>query len=169
MSKKPKKKEKIKQVSFDIKSEDDIKKPTPSLLPSESIQKTKSEMSGKDAIKIKEKKKLEKKEKELKLKKKMKEIGRTHPEFELSYDLLLGIRTSTSLVNKSIIIKSSDKDIYGNGNDSSDEDEELLEKEFIDNKRYSFPSSGSSITPSHAMNDFEFKDYCRPIFAQLRM
>ena len=45
---------------------------------------------------------------------------------------------------------------------------EWFEKEFKDSKRYSFPSSGSSQTPPHHMNDFEFKDYCRPIFAQLR-
>ena len=43
-----------------------------------------------------------------------------------------------------------------------------MEKEFIDSKRYSFPASGSSQTPPHSMNDFEFKDYRRPIFAQLR-
>ncbi len=45
---------------------------------------------------------------------------------------------------------------------------ELFEKEFRDSKRYSFPQSGSTQTPAHPMNDFEFKDYCRPIFAQLR-
>ena len=66
----------------------------------------------------KKKNKRSKKEQK-KWKKKMKEIGKNHPEFELSYDLLLGIRTSTSTVNSSIIRSS----VNPTEDDSSDDDE----------------------------------------------
>ena len=46
------------------------------------------------------------KKEEKKWRKKMKEIGRRHPEFELTYDLLLGIRTSTSLMSQSVLRSS---------------------------------------------------------------
>ena len=59
------------------------------------------------------------KKEQKKWKKKMKEIGKNHPEFELSYDLLLGIRTSTSTVNSSIIRSSANP----SDDDSSDDDE----------------------------------------------
>ena len=67
------------------------------------------------------KKKRSKKE-EKKWKKKMKEIGKNHPEFELSYDLLLGIRTSTSTVISSVIRSS----VAPEDEDDSSEDEEYV-------------------------------------------
>ena len=73
-------------------------------------------------IKSKKKKRSRRSKKdEKKWKKKMKEIGKNHPEFELSYDLLLGIRTSTSTVNSSVIRSS----FMGLQDDDSSEDEEL--------------------------------------------
>ena len=67
----------------------------------------------------KQKKHRRSKKEQKKWKKKMKEIGKNHPEFELSYDLLLGIRTSTSLVNSSIVRSSMNPA----DDDSSDDDE----------------------------------------------
>ena len=75
-------------------------------------------------VKVNDRKKKRKsrrsKKDEKKWKKKMKEIGKNHPEFELSYDLLLGIRTSTSTVNQSIIRSS-----IALQEDDSSEDEEF--------------------------------------------
>ena len=67
----------------------------------------------------KQKKKKRSMKEQKKWKKKMKEIGKNHPEFELSYDLLLGIRTSTSLVNSSMVRSSMNPA----DDDSSDDDE----------------------------------------------
>ena len=85
----------------------------------------------------------------------------SHPEFELTYDLLLGIRTCTSLINQSMM-KSSNLD------ESDHEIDDEIEKGFNYSKTYDFPSNGSNITPAHDMKDFEFKAYSGVVFAQLR-
>lgn len=111
-----------------------------------STKRCKSEFNGKNSQKSNKKRKREAK----KYKKKLKQIGTTHPEFELAYDLLLGIRTSTSTVTSSVmrssLIPSMGDDAYS---DSDDEDDQQIEKEFLDCKRYIFPSAGSTSTPSH--------------------
>ena len=83
------------------------------------LQRTKTDPRGLKNSKNRKNKRSKKEEK--KWKKKMKEIGKSHPEFELSYDLLLGIRTSTSTVNSSIIRSS----VNPTDDDSSDDDDEF--------------------------------------------
>ena len=90
--------------------------------PIASLGMTRAETDARHRVKSSKKKRKSKRSKrdEKKWKKKMKEIGKNHPEFELSYDLLLGIRTSTSTVNQSIIRSS-----MALQEDDSSEDEEL--------------------------------------------
>merc|ERR1712228_1169337 len=69
------------------------------------------------------------------------------------------ISASSDKEPESTMIDSSESD--------SDEDNEL-ESEFLETKKYKFPSLGSDTTPAHQMSDFKFKDYCPQIFRQLR-
>lgn len=59
---------------------------------------------------------------------------------------------------------------YPSSSDDSDSelDDAELEEEFLETKKYKFPSEGSELTPAHQMSDFKFKDYCPQIFRQLR-
>ena len=93
-----------------------MKPPFPHRMSHDELARTRTDPRG-----IKRRKKKRRSDKETKKwKKKMKEIGKNHPEFELSYDLLLGIRTSTSTVNSSVIRSSINPE-----DDDSSEDEEL--------------------------------------------
>eukprot|EP01084_Bolivina_argentea_P042277 77980_1 len=169
-----------------------------------------------------------------KKKKKLKSIGKRHPEFELTYDMMLGIRYAVSLSEPSVTttttrtrtvtathtvtttksshtldktradrlrdknlsiyaqygasasgstshsthvartddsdidMSSSALDMSSDDTDSGSDDDRLIESEFLETKKYKFPSSGSETTPAHQMSDFKFKDYCPQIFRQLR-
>ena len=196
--------------------------------------------SDKKLMTEKQKKALKKKKK-----KKLKSIGKRHPEFELTYDMMLGIRYAVSLSEPSATTTTTTHNTTGtrtrtvtsitnstntntatfmshsrNNNNlsiynassnqstsisttgqhqiigrnmshslsaisrnhqsslssqypSSDSDSDgyndtELESEFLETKKYKFPSEGSDTTPAHQMSDFKFKDYCPQIFRQLR-
>merc|ERR1712154_623894 len=51
---------------------------------------------------------------------------------------------------------------------SDDSESESVKGEFLESKKYKFPSSGSETTPCHQMSDFKFKDYVPQVFRQLR-
>jgi len=115
-----------------------------------------------------------------KRRKMLKPIMKKHPEFELSYDMMLGIRTvvgrveggletpsenmfhsvrtstSASSINKNEKRNLSMSDIWG------------VQEKFSEVVRYRFPKEGSSSTPAHVMKAFKFKDYSPHIFKQLR-
>eukprot|EP01083_Nonionella_stella_P288276 980995_1 len=79
--------------------------------------------------------------------------------------------TSTKPISSIGIDSSIDSSIsnYPSSDDSDDELENTeLESEFLETKKYKFPSSGSDTTPAHQMSDFKFKDYNPSIFRQLR-
>jgi len=82
-----------------------------------------------------------------------------HPEFELTYDMMLGIYhlTSTTMYHERKRLSSA--------NISSEVNLEGLFNKTVNLK---FPSQGTSRTPAHRMGDFEFKDYMPEIFLQLR-
>lgn len=135
------------------------------------------------------KEKLSRKEKRA-LKSKHRKINKQHPEFELTYDMMLGIRTvvgnnptghSLALARDSS--QSVEVQINGVANAESKaaaEAEakrrrtralaEAAAKEQQQPKmlKLSFPGKGSSHTPAHAMRDFKFKDYCSDVFRSIR-
>lgn len=134
--------------------------------------------------------KLSRKEKRA-LKSKHRKINKQHPEFELTYDMMLGIRTvvgnnptghSLALARDS---QSSSVEVQINGvanaeSKAAAEAEakrrrtralaEAAAKEQQQPKmlKLSFPGKGSSHTPAHAMRDFKFKDYCSDVFRSIR-
>ena len=73
-----------------------------------------------------------------------------HKEYELTYDMMLGIRTFVSMSN---VNTSKTLDLH---------------LDFREKKRLFFPSEGSSATPPHAMRSFSFTDYCPETFKRLR-
>lgn len=83
------------------------------------------------------------------MKTKHRKIDKHHPEFELTYDMMLGIRTTVSMVEAKphSLIKKSDF-------------EQML--------HLRFPGNGSATTPAHVARDFKFKDYCPEVFRQIR-
>ena len=108
---------------------------------------------------------LKRREKERKKKKKrLKKIAKEHPEFELSYDMMLGIRYAVSLSEPSVTLPS--KTISADEDSSSDDAD--YESEFTEAHKLKFPKKGTDTTPAHNMRDFKFKDYCPQIFRQLR-
>jgi 1-phosphatidylinositol-4-phosphate 5-kinase len=56
----------------------------------------------------------------------------------------------------------------GSDDESSEPEDDILDRGFRDTRRFDFPRHGSPTTPAHQMGSFTFKDYCRPIFATLR-
>jgi 1-phosphatidylinositol-4-phosphate 5-kinase len=80
---------------------------------------------------------------------KHKKIHRDHPEFELTYDMMLGIRTTVGM--------SESKPLR-----------DLTVADFAEEARLPFRSEGSSLTPAHSMRDFKFKDYAPEVFRHLR-
>ena len=82
-------------------------------------------------------------------KKKHKKINKDHPEFELTYDMMLGIRTTVSQTESKPFRK-------------------LTVADFNEVTRWRFNSEGSSTTPAHQMRDFKFKDYSPQVFRHIR-
>lgn len=73
-----------------------------------------------------------------------------HPEFELTFDMMTGIRTTVGMVESKPYKKKVQKSDY----------EEAI--------KMKFPAKGSMITPAHPMRDFKFKDYAPEIFRHIR-
>jgi len=78
-----------------------------------------------------------------------KKITRKHKEFELTYDMMLGIRTMV-------------------GQTEAKPPKKLLSSHFNETRKLYFPSQGSSTTPGHEMRSFMFKDYASEVFRRIR-
>ena len=83
------------------------------------------------------------------LKTKHRKINREHPEFELTYDMMLGIRTTVSMVE-------------------AKRHQRLKSSDFTTSLNLRFPGGGSNYTPAHVARDFKFKDYCPEVFRHIR-
>jgi len=81
--------------------------------------------------------------------KKHKKINREHPEFELTYDMMLGIRTTVGAIE-------------------SKPNRDLTDADFDASLKLRFPNEGSALTPAHQMREFKFKDYAPEAFRALR-
>lgn len=92
---------------------------------------------------------MKKNDKPMTVKSKNKKITKTHPQFELSYDMMLGIRHTV-------------------GQTESKPTRELKSEDFKERVKLRFPSKGSPLTPAHQMHDFKFKDYCPEVFRRIR-
>jgi len=121
-----------------------------------------------------------KKEKERKeFRKNLKPIAKKHPEFELAYDMMLGIRTVVGRVEAKLPefedsfsmeldhTRSTKADIFASGY-QDDFFGQVAPGQFREVHSYKFPKQGSKYTPSHCMKSFKFKDYCPQIFKRLR-
>lgn len=108
----------------------------------------------------------------------LKPISKKHPEFELAYDMMLGIRTVVGRVEAS---QFELEDSFSIQNLEKHTETELLsnrfKKDFVhqippehfsDNYNFRFPKVGGKFTPPHYMKSFKFKDYCPQIFKMLR-
>lgn len=80
---------------------------------------------------------------------KEKKISKAHPEFELTYDMMLGIRTTVGQVE-------------------SKPARDLTPKDYTEKIKLRFPAGGSHSTPAHDMRSFKFKDYCPEVFRNIR-
>lgn len=78
-----------------------------------------------------------------------KAVSSTHHAFELTYDMMLGIRTTVSRIEAK---KRSD----------------LTMQDMATTTRLRFPAKGSRNTPAHGMSDFYFKDYAPEVFRRIR-
>jgi 1-phosphatidylinositol-4-phosphate 5-kinase len=78
-----------------------------------------------------------------------KKITRKHPEFELTYDMMLGIRTTV-------------------GKAESQPHRKLKTSDYNTEVKMRFPSEGSALTPAHEMRSFKFKDYAPEVFRNIR-
>lgn len=73
-----------------------------------------------------------------------------HAEYEVTYDMMLGIRTVIGLAYRKAL------------------SDEISDGDFQYVKKYSFPSAGSNRTPAHKCRDFKFKDYHPEVFRRIR-
>ena len=80
---------------------------------------------------------------------KHRKINKQHPEFELTYDMMLGIRTVVSKTEAQHHTEVNDKD-------------------YTDTMKLQFPGRGSLWTPAHRMRDFKFKDYQPVVYKKIR-
>ncbi len=80
---------------------------------------------------------------------KHRKINKQHPEFELTYDMMLGIRT---------VVGKTEAQAHG----------QLTPADFDATIKLKFPGKGSMITPAHQMRDFKFKDYSPEVFRLIR-
>jgi len=118
--------------------------------------------------------------KDLKAKHKaLKPITRKHPEYELAYDMMLGIRT---VVGRIEAVQLDIEDSFSATHSLSGVwDPKLLRQryendfvghvdpmKFTEAKSYKFPKKGGKYTRPHLMKSFKFKDYCPQIFKLLR-
>lgn len=78
-----------------------------------------------------------------------KKITKNHPQFELAYDMMLGIRHTVNQV-EAIPPRA------------------LVGEDYKTVTRLHFPHKGSPTTPPHEMRAFKFKDYCPEVFRQIR-
>jgi len=108
----------------------------------------------------------------------LKPISKKHPEFELAYDMMLGIRT---VVGRAEASQSELEDSFQKNVQDNSVNPDLLSKrfqqDFVDQippenfsevYSYRFPKVGGKFTPPHYMKSFKFKDYCPQIFKMLR-
>jgi hypothetical protein len=128
------------------------------------------------------------------LKSKHRKINKEHPEFELTYDMMLGIRTVVGsnpaghTLSVNTVAAGAANGIHTDGGvgvngaaatavaaaaDAAKRkrDSMVLSASAADAPRMlklSFPGRGSTLTPAHAMRDFKFKDYCGDIFRSIR-
>lgn len=79
-----------------------------------------------------------------------KSISQGHVLCEMTYDMMMGIRTTVG------------RQAGSNVNSIASEED------FANITSISFPSKGSKGTPPHKMRDFGFKDYCPSIFRRIR-
>jgi len=83
---------------------------------------------------------------------KNKKIDKTHPEFELTYDMMLGIRTCVGSIGAVPSVLT--------GDDFQDGEKALFKGR---------PNGREKIkTPPHQMRDFKFKDYAPKVFFSIR-
>lgn len=75
-----------------------------------------------------------------------KTICYTHPEYELTYDMMLGIRQTVEAAESAPVKDVNDAD---------------LKQE----NRYVFPQIGSEVTPEHIMDDFFLQRLCARSFS----
>lgn len=78
-----------------------------------------------------------------------KKISGAHAAFELTYCMMLGLRTVLGATYAS-------------------PKRALTENDFSHTTKYKFPGEGSTLTPAHKMRDFKFKDYSPEVFRHLR-
>lgn len=81
--------------------------------------------------------------------KKHKVIDKTHPEFGLTYAMMLGVRTTVSKIE-------------------SKPPRELVLDDFRDETKLRFESGGTPETPAHNLRSFKFKDYAPEVFRHIR-
>jgi len=107
----------------------------------------------------------------------LKPISKKHPEFELAYDMMLGIRTVVGKVEaKQSVLMSKysmqNKKVQRFGNLSRRFQNDFVglmtPEQFGEFGNYRFPNRGSNCTPPHYMKSFKFKDYCPLVFKMLR-
>ena len=80
---------------------------------------------------------------------KHRKINKQHPEFELTYDMMLGIRT---------VVSKTEAQLHS----------EVNEKDYSDTIKLQFPGRGGLLTPAHRMRDFKFKDYSPVVYKKIR-
>lgn len=108
----------------------------------------------------------------------LKPISKKHPEFELAYDMMLGIRTVVGRIEATQIDLEDSFSLQNTQVWKSPEcPSNRFQQDFVDQitpeqfnlcYSYRFPNKGSKCTPPHYMKSFKFKDYCPTIFKKLR-
>jgi len=84
------------------------------------------------------------------VKTKHRKINKEHPEFELTYDMMLGIRYTVSRAEAHPLRRDLHPEAF---------------KEYV---HLRFPGNGSATTPAHQARDFKFKDYMPEVFRNIR-
>jgi len=112
----------------------------------------------------------------------LKPITKKHPEYELAYDMMLGIRTVVGRI-EAVQLEFKDSFSVTTTNSISHFVQEATmlgqryENDFVghvdplkftETKSYKFPNKGGKYTRPHLMKSFKFKDYCPQIFKLLR-
>jgi hypothetical protein len=112
------------------------------------------------------------------LKTKHRKINKQHPEFELTYDMMLGIRTVVGAHHNQLAMQqqlsnaqqqNENKDLKDKqASAASSRTIQLQPSDFTQTQTSRFPGKGSLTTPGHAMRDFKFKDYSPAVFRAIR-
>jgi 1-phosphatidylinositol-4-phosphate 5-kinase len=107
----------------------------------------------------------------------LKPISKKHPEFELAYDMMLGIRTVVGRAEATQSLMENQFSMQNNKVKKLPDLASQFQDDFVDQMSpeqfsecfsYRFPNKGSKCTPPHYMKSFKFKDYCPHIFKMLR-